>query len=501
MPPASNWIELFAIPIASSIMETQPIAFILLYGALITGQSALTTWQQLGITLLLLSMRWWALAVKRITRTHTNQARQLHLVGLGAAVLATLAVDIITASSIPGFIISGVQVIGSWWYGIEQARTELSDEGLIRSFKIGFIALLALLVLVVFYTPLLDPGVSAILLAGLAQALPIFFLSGVIALSFTRLTIIRRENARYTPAGRIDSTRSWLIVLTLAWGAIVAAAIALETFSFQSIQALLAPLWNVLGVIVNWILAVIIWLLSFLLSPLSRIPTTPQLPSRPTGNQQRVPPPHTPTPPALDPTLLLVARLVLLALVIIIVLLVISAILKRWRLARIDNHAEEEIREGLSISAILRARRQERQQLQQQREAALTLETLDPTSARARYRDFLQTMAQHSADEGRRPNETPGEYQQRLRRIVGKVSTVQQDDATLSKAEEVPTDPAILAELTRAYEKERYGGKATDQRQQAYLSAWVPRLLQRLTGSPSTTTRDRLPANQGESKS
>ncbi len=107
------------------------------------------------------------------------------------------------------------------------------------------------------------------------------------------------------------------------------------------------------------------------------------------------------------------------------------------------------------------------------------LEPLDAPSARARYRGLLQVMDRRGDDLGRRPEETPIEYQARLQTFVKDAP----GDAT--PEDETPEDAAILGELTRAYMLERYGGKHSDDSQRAYLRTWVPHLLRRLMGSAS----------------
>lgn len=78
----------------------------------------------------------------------------------------------------------------------------------------------------------------------------------------------------------------------------------------------------------------------------------------------------------------------------------------------------------------------------------LVLEPLAADSARARYRAFLQTMAERGQDMGRRPNETPDEYQQRLLLLMKQ-----------TPIEDIPLAPTAIEELTHAYVWERYGGK------------------------------------------
>jgi len=110
------------------------------------------------------------------------------------------------------------------------------------------------------------------------------------------------------------------------------------------------------------------------------------------------------------------------------------------------------------------------------------LEPLDPTSARAHYREMLQTVAKERDDLARTPAETPVEYEARLLAHLGNAAADVQD---LPTGNRLPPDPAILDELTRAYVSERYGGKLTLQRQRAHLQTWVPHLVARLTGGAS----------------
>src|SRR5260370_41069964 len=109
------------------------------------------------------------------------------------------------------------------------------------------------------------------------------------------------------------------------------------------------------------------------------------------------------------------------------------------------------------------------------------LEPLGATSARARYRGLLQVMDRRGDDLGRRPDETPIEYQSRLLTLVKDAP----GDAT--QEDETPADTAILGELTPAYMGERYGGKPTDPGQHANLGKWEPCLMKHLTWSKSPT--------------
>ncbi len=89
--------------------------------------------------------------------------------------------------------------------------------------------------------------------------------------------------------------------------------------------------------------------------------------------------------------MLFVGRLLLVAIILLVLFLIFRAILRHVR-PRLEQDSEEEIREALSMRSILRERRQEHKIQVQQKEATL-LDALDPGSARARYRELLQQMA------------------------------------------------------------------------------------------------------------
>ncbi len=188
------------------------------------------------------------------------------------------------------------------------------------------------------------------------------------------------------------------------------------------------------------------------------------------GHGQKLPP-HI---PQISPEAVLIGRIVLLLIILLVVVLVVRAILKHWRVDE-DEEGEEEDREALPVQEILKMRREERRK--KKKDAVPALETLAPDSARARYRELLQTVAVSDEKLTRRSSETPTEYEARLMSRIGHTS---------ANPEQTPPDATILNELTQAYARERYGGKNTDATQKNYLNTWVPHLLQRfknLTGN------------------
>jgi uncharacterized protein DUF4129 len=460
--PTFNWIEILAVPITTSIMETPPIALLLLFGSvLFTGKSEASPLEAGSIFLLLLGLYWWAMLVKQVMQHNLSKRRAiiLHLLGLCVALAVTVGTHRSLIENMPALIIAGALIIWFWQRGMSRVQAGLNEEQLITSFKAGFFALLAMLLLAAT-----DVASTKGLLAVLAYALPLFFLSGLITLSFTRLGSINREyrHRRSSPGGsQADPTRGWLILLLLLWGAIVALLVILGLFTFQPLQMLLSPLWSALGTLFGWI----VFLFDLLIHKPQKLP--------PHGHRIEPPPRHPlPPQPYSNPFL----AVMLLILVLVVLLLVILVVLRQWYIIR-NSASEDEIREGLSVRSILRARREKRQ-----KRSKVMLEPLDPTSARARYRELLQTMARQGNELGRRLNETPTEYQTRLLTLFKKTSAEEtQKDGT-------PSDAAILDELTRAYALERYGGKHTDQSQQAYLRRWVSHLVKRLKVNASKRT-------------
>ena len=452
--PAFNWSEIIALPLATSMMEAQAVVLVLMFGALLfTGERNALGLDSVSIILLLLGFHWWAMVVKQVMEHGLGKKRAalLHLVGLCVAFGSTLGTHFSRVGNIPTLVLWGALIAWFWQLGVQRVQIGWLDERLISTFKLGFLVLLALLCLAVT-----NFASTKILLSDLAYALPLYFLSGLLALSFQRLSITRRAYLRETPG--TDPTRSWFIVLTILLGAMVAAIIIVDVFALQAVLLVLQPLLNALGAFFGWLISLLESLL------------THQPPPKPLKRKLKV---HKlPSPP---PYHNLPLEIVLVVLAAAFLLLILFVVVREWRMRHMKTSEDEE-REGLSVCATLRARRKRKP-----RRPQFVLEPLDATSARARYRGLLQAMARRGADLGRRPEETPIEYQARLLTLVKEApgEAVQRD--------ETPADAAILDALTRAYTRERYGGKSTDQSQRAYLGKWAPWLVKRLTVSKSTS--------------
>jgi hypothetical protein len=124
---------------------------------------------------------------------------------------------------------------------------------------------------------------------------------------------------------------------------------------------------------------------------------------------------------------------------------------------------DDELHEAISARTVLRERRRKRQR---DRVAAL-----DPASARAHYRAFLQAMARRGRDRTRQPDETPLEYQARLLTAA--------EAGREKPARDTP--PALLEDLTGAYVLERYGGKQSRPSKYSVARNWLSALVRHFT--------------------
>jgi MFS family permease len=480
----STWIERFAIPIAASSMEAQPIALLTL---MVAGTNATPPLGAGGVALVALGLLWWAMVVEHIVQRSSRGRRTawLHFLGWLAAfavVVGPRLPSLATGESIFAALLGTVLVTWLWRRSMPRAQAGFEYAQFATSFKVGFGVLLGIL-LVGTVLPDLQ-----MLRDALGSSLPVFFLSGLVGLSLIRLGAIRASRRALDGSQQADPTRTWLLALTLFGVALIAIVIAIESvFSFAAFEVMLialAPLWNALGTLVGWILYGIIFLLlplfyliSFLIGLLmNRNAKTQSMGPKPS-------PIHQPgSPQGIPPEVLAIGRWIFLVLILFVVLLVLRASLRRWRMRRNDEGIEEE-REVLDARSLLGEWwREWWNRWRYPTNAMSDLEPLDPTSARARYREMLQALATEKDDLARTPAETPAEYEARLLVHLGNAAPNVQE---LPSGDRLPPDPAILDELTRAYVSERYGGKLTLQHQRAHLQAWVPYLVARLTGRAS----------------
>jgi hypothetical protein len=491
--PAFTWIERFALPIAVSAMEAQPIALVIaLLTALVTKNPAQVPFEAGRIMLIALGLLWWAMLVEHIKRNTamSKWISWLHGVGWLVTLLVVVGPLLLTVGkgdSIFAILLNTMLITWLWRRSLPRSQIGFEYGPLATSFKVSFGIVLAILLITILFT---GPELRA-LDDGLASTLPVFFLSGLVGLSLARLGVLR--SARRSLHGvQADSTRSWLLALTIFCVTLIVIVIVIESFfsfaSFELVVTMLSPLWNALGTLVSWILygliffvSPIFYVISFLVGLLTHGASSlsqPQTVLKPSHIQQAW------QPQTLSPEILTIGRWLFIALMLIIVLLVVRASL-RWRLRPDEDERIEEVREGLNAHAVIGKRWQEWWNRGRHRRHGIlpSLERLDPESARARYREMLQAIAEAKGFLTRKPAETPIEYETRLREhLQDEVPNAQ----NLAGDKSVPTDTIILDELTRAYVRERYGSKHTEQHKRIQLQAWVPRFIERLTGKAAT---------------
>ncbi|HLI06048.1 MAG TPA: DUF4129 domain-containing protein [Ktedonobacteraceae bacterium] len=486
-PRASNRVECFALPIATSVMEAQPLALIVaVLTLLFTHKLADMPLGVAEIALLELGLLWWAMFVEsRIRRAGGNRKlARLHLPGWLLALAVTvgpLVPSLIHAEAIFAAFVDVAVVTWLWRRDMYYVQIGFEYGSLSASFKVGFGVLLAVLLLIIALPPL--PSLRD----ALASALPVFFLGGLVTLSLARLGTIRHN--RRAPAGsQADPTRSWLFGLALFGALLTVLVLVLESIfslsSFELALSALAPLWNALGTLLGWILYGIIFLIlspiyylaSWLIGLLTHHGTATQPPPkiglpRPPFQQQGSAQP-------IPPEVFTIGRWVLLLLAFVALLLLVRAALRRWFM-RFDREGVEEVREGLDARSLLGERWHEWWNRRRRRtEQEEMLEPLDPTSARARYRELLHTVAAAKEQLARMPAETPTEYEQRLL-VYLEANPVTSQNASHVAGE---TDSQLLRELTHAYILERYGGRQSDEYRRTQMPVWVARLVARLTG-------------------
>ncbi|HTI13064.1 MAG TPA: DUF4129 domain-containing protein [Dictyobacter sp.] len=455
----SNWIELLVIPVAAALMETQPIALVL--QILIPHFFGVTAVDQIpdatSIMLCMIGLHWWALWTRSLNQRY---ATLYALAGMMIALGLFMSTHIALFDNMTMMVVMIVLIIWFWKRGSDFASIGLRDEYLIQAFKIGFMLLLVVMV----FALLAAFANQAQLNGALLIAMPIFFLSGLIALSFTRMEVLQKEQRRQQ--GK-EHANGWLLTLTVTWICLVLLSVVLETLPLRVLALLLQPLWTLLGWLAYGIIFILGWMSSFLFALLlgsvslfskkatTQLPQTPDLAHTFSVHAQGT-----------DNTLLLLMRIVVIVLALLVVALITRALRNR-NVHGADRAEEEEIREGLDRQQILQQRRRERQQ---QRQQVQTLEALDPHSVRARYREFLTSLAEKGEDIRRSDHETPAEYQRRLLVLLRThLASTNEDDLA-----------ALLTDLTQAYAQERYGGKQDYARQQDLLQR-VPVLIERFT--------------------
>lgn len=448
--PGFNWIRVLVVPVIAGIMEAQPVVIVSELVALIfSGRSEDLLLAEVSTLLLIWCLYWWELLARQVIQPRAGEqwARALYFLAWPVSfVLIMITYPLFFLTTVFALCMS----LYLWRRGVWRVENDLRGESAMPAFRVGFVVMfMALLFAVV------DPQPGArLLLALFPFVLLLFCLSGLVALSFTHLDELRTAHAhRFSGNIRTSPTRTGIQTSLGLLAALATLMLVFVATAFQPLAWLFSPLINSLRTLIAWLSG----FLKFLLS-------APPVPN--CLYQVCLPPPgpsyyfsqYNPS------SSLRTGGLSLLAFFVFIVL---AWFVWRALRGRKSNQNDDETRERLPVRKLLKARRNSR------RRPKSELESLSPTSARAHYRAFLQAMARRGNEEqSRRPEETPAEYQARL--LASARTVVQQD--------EMPTDAAILDTLTRAYTRERYGGKPPTTSQQSYLRRWVSLLVRRLAG-------------------
>ena len=453
----SNWIELLVIPVASAIMEALPITLGLqvLLQKFFLALADLQGINVASVTLVLLGLHWWMMwscARSKVASVAATKIRVLlpQMLSFLLAVAFLLWANPAFSEDLGGWTVMLLLAGVVWWRSYSRTRPDEETEQLVGALKFGFLVMLVVLV-----TALAEQSQgSANLKDTLTTALPIFFLSGLLALSFKRLSLLKQEQGRQSQGSRGLGTGRWLVILAIAWVAVIIGSIVFAALP----PAVLASVINVFLVILVWLVSWLAYLFSLLHFPgASQNPSLPELlkgkPQMPRTSVQHLP---NPAGLSLPISLLEFGAGILLVVVLLVVLL-------RRRVHEVNESGEDEVRENLDKEMIRRERRRERDQRPK-------LEELEPSSARARYREFLTAMDAQGLS--RHADETPAEYQARLLTLT--------QTSSEAEGQQTPPDQEILANLTQAYTHERYGTKSLTPERQAYLRQWIPQLLQRL---------------------
>lgn len=478
--PTFTWLEGVAIPFALSLMEAQPPAMVLALGTvLVSGNSANAPLGVGQLALLQLGLLWWAMALAFFqARGHLRVPRVHALLRLGSLFVAWLVFTVPHVwygwSSADDVLVpcECLYIFWIWHRSLSRARLGFAYETIAASFKICLGILLGLMILALMVSR------SSLFLSALEASLTVFFVCGLVALSLTRLGILRQ--VRSVNGKQADPTRTWLAALTLFSGLLIALVFLLEAvFSYSSVLwllGLLQPLWNTLGTLIGWVLyALAFFVLQLLFALLSWLfgllrgqdgqHQTVQAPTSPLTHPDNVR-----QPGSLPPELFMIGRWIVLAGVGLVLVFLIRATLRRWFLPY-DAEQLEEIRERLDRRTLRKPRREPRKR----RREGPALDLLpQPESARAWYRLFLHTTTTASPSLARQPAETPLEYEQRLRPHLGGLQPPPSPVSTH------PPGEAVLHELTESYVEERYGHQPLSRQRQTYLRHWMTGLIQQM---------------------
>lgn len=389
-----------------------------------------------------------------------------------------------------------------WWRGLWLGRDKIEFDQVARSFKVGFAALVAALVLL----GTVDAAARGALAVQLGLTLPLFLFVGLASLSLARLSEIRHGRRSQGPgASQADPTRSWVLAMLVLSGALVVLLLGIEqAFSYGALLAVvsaLKPIWDGISTVVGWIAVglgyVLYWLFSPFAGAIQALFNKANAPNQPSSPPSQPGPPLKGKPGALPTDWLVAAQWVLISIGVMLLLVILIRIFRGLAAWRRDEEVDEE-RESLAAGSILGAQLRAllaslAARFQRKGAAEDETETIEGHSVRALYRRVLRQASARGL--GRRTPETPQEFARRLLPALAELpATVSSSEnatiegaVTPSLTEAGIADPDLEA-LTIAYEQARYGGNEPSAAQMAALTSAVDRLLQRLAQRQAETS-------------
>ncbi len=445
-----NLLELFVVPFAASVMRVSWVYPLLK----ILTDSELTGAKRVQIPFSLLV----ALAFGGAMTSHLDRSsragRTIAVGGGFAACLISLllvfpGVGLISLvrqlfywhNTLPAPFVMLVAAALLWWRGM--VTEHMNHEALARAFLTGTGMMVALLLLGRVLPSLLTRG-------QLVSALILFLVSGLMTLALAGASRALRQSSGGISIS-LQLSRHWLLAVLLVIGSILLLGWITNSLvapdAFRQVIAWLRPIWNLLGLLLYYILFPFVYILFMLLEPLlrwlSRLYNRPQEPGpqpTPTPEEQLEQIERTARnlPPALD----FLLRIALAAALVLLVASLFLLALRRRQPGRYNGVLES--RESIwswdlmrsQLASLLRRRRREVT-------PPLFLPLLgDPADPRLAIRAAYQSLLALAMEKGypRSYAQTPYAYQETLRAMC-------------------PDQGEALRTITEAYVTARYSAQ------------------------------------------
>jgi hypothetical protein len=350
-----------------------------------------------------------------------------------------------------------------WWRGLKLGGDPPDYSTVMRRFKYGMIAIVAVTIASVGVPPALQPHVVGVL----GFLLPAEVFAGLVAAALGRMALNQAE--RRIDAYMRTNDRLWLgTSLGLALAAVGFALVINLILNYQSVGSLLAllgPVGTITSKLTTLLANGLAQLLRFLfdwlvelIKPITSKGTVRQ-PSSPSPQGSSKPHKTTPTPSQwLD-----IARIVLEvgALILVIVLFL-------WLMRKIVTHQRpreevlDEERESLDAGSIFSTQLRTFLAGLRPKRAAAWVDPLVPGSLRHLYREFLETASRRGM--ARNTSETPDEYRARLS----------------TNPSLLGPEPQQLEILNEAYNSTRYAERPPTEQEMPGIRRVVKSLISRL---------------------